>query len=115
MEITKTIQPGDMGSKDLLDKYGERLVCVRYRIDRERRQRYKTIELIVDEKPLLSSRVETMAWIKVDFGEIELRQKIKSAGAKWLVDKKVWEMSYDKAKQFKLSKRIVKRFQKKEG
>ncbi len=37
------------GTKKLLAQYGKRLVCVRYRYDEERRERYKTVELIVDE------------------------------------------------------------------
>lgn len=111
MEITKTIQPGDMGSKQLFEEYGEKLVCVRYRIDRNLKRRYKTIELIVEEKPYLSNQQQPMVWVKIGFNETELRQKIKHAGAKWLVEEKVWEMSHEIAKKMKLTKRIIKSLQ----
>ena len=111
MEIAKTIQPGDLGSKSLLEQYGETLVCVRYRIDRIRQKRYKTIELIVEEKPLASRTPPTLAWVKVGYDEVELRQRIKQAGAKWISEEKAWELSYETAK---LTKRIVKRFVKPE-
>jgi len=48
MEITKTIQPEDMGSKRLYEKYGERLICVRYRVDKYLQRRLTTV-YIVDE------------------------------------------------------------------
>ncbi len=34
MEISKTLQPGEMGTKGFLNKYGNQLVCVRYRTDK---------------------------------------------------------------------------------
>ena len=46
MEISKTLQPGDMGTKRFLNKYGDQLVCVRYRIDKQLQKRYTAIELI---------------------------------------------------------------------
>ncbi len=69
MEITKTIQPGEMGSKQLFQQYGDRLVCVRYRIDRNLKRRYKTVELIVEETPVMSSRQQSMVWLKIGFNE----------------------------------------------
>lgn len=47
MDITKTIQPGEMGSKHLHQQYGEQLVCVRYRVDRFLQKRFTTVEIIV--------------------------------------------------------------------
>jgi hypothetical protein len=46
-----TLAPGANGTKKLVERYGQRLVCVRYRYDRERRTRIKTVELIEDESP----------------------------------------------------------------
>lgn len=115
MEITKTIQPGEMGSKQLFQQYGDRLVCVRYRIDRNLRRRYKTVELIIEEKPVMSSRLQAMVWLKVSFDETELRQQIKYAGAKWVAEEKAWEMTYETAKRLKLTNRVIKRFQKEDG
>ncbi|MBA56266.1 MAG: hypothetical protein CMK89_17595 [Pseudomonadales bacterium] len=52
MEVIKTLRPGDSGTKKLTERYGDRLVCVRYRKDEAKKRRYTTIELIVDEGPV---------------------------------------------------------------
>src|SRR5713226_1277422 len=49
MEIRLTLRPGMSGTKKLLARYGERLVCVRYRYDRATGRRVKTAELIVED------------------------------------------------------------------
>jgi hypothetical protein len=112
MEITKTIQPGEMGSKQLYRQYGEQLVCVRYRNDRYQKKRITTVEIIVDEKPYISSKRTVTAWVMINFEEVELRQQVKAAGARWLPEQKVWEMDYADAKRMKLLKRIVKKVSK---
>jgi len=42
---------GSGGTRNLVKKYGAALLCVRYRYDADRRKRYKTVEVIVDEAP----------------------------------------------------------------
>ena len=42
--------PGQKGTKALQQKYGDALVCVRYRYDEKNHKQYKTVELIVSEK-----------------------------------------------------------------
>ena len=50
MNRTRLIrQPGQPGTKRLVEQYGPKLVCVRYRYDAEAGKRYKTVELIVEE------------------------------------------------------------------
>lgn len=49
MRTRLKLKPGQRGTKKLLNQYGEQLVCVRYRYDAERKKRFKTVELIVDE------------------------------------------------------------------
>ena len=44
------LKPGQKGTKQLLAQYGDRLVCVRYRYDAQRKKRFKTVELIVAER-----------------------------------------------------------------
>jgi hypothetical protein len=48
MKTRLILKPGQKGTKRLTDKYGDALVCVRYRYDAESRQRLKTVELIVE-------------------------------------------------------------------
>jgi hypothetical protein len=46
MEARLKLKPGQNGTKTLLARFGERLVCVRYRYDEERSLRFTTVELI---------------------------------------------------------------------
>ena len=46
----RTLKPGQPGTRQLYEKYGEDLVCVRYRYDKERMMCLKTVELVVDRK-----------------------------------------------------------------
>ena len=55
MDVRVTLKPGQKGTRRLATRYGDRLVCVRYRYDKVKRKRYKTIELIVDEEAWIAS------------------------------------------------------------
>lgn len=46
---TRKLAPGQNGAKKLQVQYGERLLCVRYRYDRQLCKSYKTVELIIEE------------------------------------------------------------------
>ena len=45
------LKPGQKGTRRLVDKYGESLLCVRYRYDEIRGVKLKTVVIIVEEKP----------------------------------------------------------------
>ncbi len=49
MRTRLTLHPGQDGAKQLCVQYGDRLVCVKYRYDEQKKRRYKTVELIVEE------------------------------------------------------------------
>jgi hypothetical protein len=44
------LKPGQKGTNRLLAQYGDRLICVRYRYDAQRKKRFKTVELLVAER-----------------------------------------------------------------
>jgi len=48
-EVRLHLKPGQKGTKQLLAQYGDRLICVRYRYDVQRKKRLKTVELLVAE------------------------------------------------------------------
>lgn len=48
METRVTVRPGDKGTKKLVQEFGQKLLCVRYRYDPVRRMRHKTVELVVE-------------------------------------------------------------------
>ena len=51
MEIRLTLRPGMPGTKRLVARFGERLVCVRYLYDEARARRLKTVKLVIEEAP----------------------------------------------------------------
>ena len=85
MRTRLILKPGQRGTETLGAKYGDRLLCV-YRCDEKRRKWVKTVELIVDEVDWHPGgrRVswKTVAEVRVDWQELELRQKVKSAGGR---------------------------------
>ena len=110
MEVKATIKPGLNGTKKYLQKYGDQLVCVRYRYDKKRNKRQTTIELIVDEQdwmPGINIRPDQVVPIKVDFGETNLRETVKTAGAYWDKTQKAWLLSLKKVYELGLEKRII--------
>ena len=50
------LKPGQKGTKAVVEKYGDALVCVRYRYDEASRIRTKTVELIEEQKELPAPR-----------------------------------------------------------
>ncbi|MES9898223.1 MAG: hypothetical protein ABW148_04265 [Sedimenticola sp.] len=96
MDIRTTPTPGQYGTKQLLKEYGYQLVGVRYRYDKKRSKRYKTIKLIVDEQEWnsgVSIPMDRRVHVGVEYGETELRQKVKFAGGFWVVEKTAWVFS----------------------
>jgi hypothetical protein len=110
MRAKKKLKPGQDGTKSLLDKYGERLICVRYRYDEERGIRHKTIELIVESTPWKPQNPEipsdTIVGVKVGLHEVELQTVVRQAGGKWNRDLQLLELRYDKVVALDLISRI---------
>ena len=111
MRTSTTVQPGQRGAKKFVAQYGDRLVCVRYRYDEQRKKRFKTIALIVEEWvwiPLPPQKArESLVLVRVALPEREIRRQVKGAGGIWKPDKQAWEVRYDHAVALGLAKRIV--------
>lgn len=108
MQTRLTLKPGQRGTKRLVTEYGKRLVCVRYRYDAQARKRYKTIELIVDERAWTPRyRPETVVEVRVKFEEVELRRQVRQAGGEWNREKKVWRLRHAQVAALGLTDRIV--------
>ncbi|MBI1880120.1 MAG: hypothetical protein HYR94_18185 [Chloroflexi bacterium] len=106
MRTRLTLWPGQKGTKRLLTKYGERLVCVRYRYDVGRRRRYKTVELIEEEAVWLPDPGEVVQ-VRVEWGEADLARQVKQAGGVWKSQEKVWELPLGEVMALGLEDRIV--------
>ena len=111
MSVRLTLKPGQRGTKQLVEEYGDRLVCVRYRYDRERRKRYKTVELIVEEVDWLEEGTPAnalMMGVLVAREETELREQVKAEGGRWNPERQVWELRYDRVRRLGLEGRLVR-------
>jgi len=110
MDVKANLSPGSNGTKTLLREYGDQLVCVRYRYDKKRHKRFKTVELIIEEKdwfPGTISYPEKRVFVRIGYGEAELRELIKRNGGYWNPNKKAWHLSYRKIVELGLEKRLL--------
>jgi len=79
METRLTRRPGQAGTRKYVERYGERLVCVRYLYDPENGRRHKTFELIVETVPWQPGarrarrRDEEMVAVRIGYEEADLR------------------------------------------
>ena len=105
------LKPGQKGTKQWLAQYGDRLVCVRYRDDAQRKKRFKTVELMVAEcdwaPPVPRLTADTMVGVRIGFAEVETRDRVKQVGGKWNRRRKVWDMRDDQVVALTLEARIV--------
>lgn len=117
MRTTTTLRPGQKGTKRLMEKYGERLVCVRYRVDRNTGKRYTTIELIEQENETASQAADDRLnqhqhktqrlGLRIEYWETDLREKVKQAGGMWRPRQKLWELPYSDVVSMGLESRVV--------
>ena len=105
------MRAGQPGTKRMMEIYGDKLVCIRYRYDGEKKVKYKTVEIVIDsgfwEPKTKGENEERRIELKINYNEIELRAQVKEAGGIWKNEKKVWEIGYKKAKNLGLEDRIV--------
>lgn len=97
MKANTHLKPGQKGTKRLLEQYGDKLLCVRYRYDEKRQMRIKTVELIVSETPCtppLPYSDHDMVNVIVPYTNTELRNKLKAAGGRWNPNKKIWQVIF---------------------
>ena len=108
---SKTIQSGQPGTKKWIQQFGEKLVCVRYKYDYQRKRKLKTIELIVEEEPwdLNKARIPAnkLVGVKVEYGEVQTGRLVKAAGGRWNRQRKLWELPFREAMALGLENRIV--------
>jgi len=105
------LSPGHRGAKQLLARYGDQLICVRYQYDEQLQKRFKTVELIVEEcdgMPQATSKAgDRRVSIRVAVSELDLRAQVKRGGGIWQRDRQVWDLRYDQVVALGLEGRIV--------
>lgn len=115
METRLTLRPGQNGTRKHVERFGKRLVCVRYRYDEADSRRYTTVELIVAEaewkprtrKPRASRSPEDMVYVRIGYAEAELRGKMKALGAIWRPKLTLWELPWGVARGLGLEDRVA--------
>jgi hypothetical protein len=110
MHTQMTLQPGQKGTKKLLARYGEQLVCVRYRYDAARQRHLKTAEWIVEETPWHPARGVSkgaeVVGVRVDVQEESLLRQVNQSGGRWNPTRRVWELRCDQTLKLGLKDRI---------
>jgi len=103
------LKPGQNGTKRLVEQYGDKLLCVRYRFDETRGMKVKTVELIVDERPLTRPRFrdDELVPVRVGYGEAALREQLRSLRARWDGERKLWYVRYGRIRGTALEERLA--------
>jgi len=97
MKTHTHLKPGQKGTRRLVEQYGDKLLCVRYRYDEKRQVRMKTAEIIVEErpcKPPLRYCDTDIVSIMVPFSDIALRERLRAARGRWNPEEKLWRVRF---------------------
>lgn len=93
MKTRLILKPGQRGTKGLLEKYGDSLLCVRFRYDSELGQRLKTVELIVERTdwtpPPLRYPLDALVPLRIEAADMRNRSLAKTADGKWNSEKQL--------------------------
>lgn len=104
----KKFAPNARGAKGLTAEYGDKLVCVRHRLDVTGTKRITTVELVVSEKAIARKPGPTVD-VSVRAHEKELQSRLKAAGARWHNTEGIWSIRRSTAMALGLKARIVPR------
>ncbi len=114
MRTLKTLKPDQKGTKDLLTRYGQHLLLVRYRYDEDARERVKTVELVVErrsdsadvrrtESQRSASRARAArkrrVALRIGWQKRDLQRRLRTAGGRWDSVKRVWIVGRDVAER----------------
>jgi hypothetical protein len=108
MRVTKTLRPQQAGTLKLARRYGDALLCVRYREDAGGQRRCTTVELIIDEGPVQRRlHQRSIVEVRLPWGDdhSELRARALKLGAWWDESSRAWQMSLRAAKALGLQHR----------
>jgi hypothetical protein len=95
MKAHTHLKPGQKGTKRLVERFGDSLLCVRYRYDEIRGIRLKTAEIIIEERPGRGAprlRDTDIVLVQVPFTKQALRERLKAVGGRWDAEEKLWRV-----------------------
>jgi hypothetical protein len=111
MRTLLTRKAGAPGTKRLQREHGEDLVCVRYRYDTARRERLKTVELIVERvpwTPRAHDDGEEPVHVRLNEDEHLLRRELLLHRARWDEATDTWQTKRSVATALGLTRRILR-------
>ncbi len=109
MQVTKKLGPGQPGTKKLAQRFGDQLLCVRYRQDIEAGRRCTTVELVVDEGPMpIDKRTPPFVHIRVGYNELALQQAIRQQGGTWDKQLRLWHVRQEAVQLLQLHARVLR-------
>jgi hypothetical protein len=102
------LKAGRPGTKRLVEKYGDSLVCVRFKYDEAAQQRLKTVELIVERTKWTPPHYadDALVPVKIGYSEKQLMEAAKAAKGRWNPEARLWFIRYGKIKGTPLEKHI---------
>jgi len=107
--VVKRMSATQPGALKLARRFGDALVCVRYRHDPMSLHRYTTVELVVDEAPVAKrADLDKIVFVQLGYNETAYRQQALAHGARWDARRCLWSMPRRTAKKLRLVARIVK-------
>ncbi|GAK59860.1 hypothetical protein U27_06846 [Candidatus Vecturithrix granuli] len=109
--VNRVLVPKQKGTKKFLRRYGEWLVCIRYRDDVEGQRKITTVEIVVEKRPWdpVPQRIlgETCLPLRVEYGEVEIGKAVRAGGGEWYPQQKVWKLACKEIVALGLTDRIV--------
>jgi len=104
--VVKRLAATQPGAIKLARRFGNALVCVRYRHDPDGRHRYTTVELVVEKVAIVRRTIQVVA-VRLGPDETKLHAQSRAHGARWDGKARLWYMSRGAAKKLGLLNRIV--------
>ncbi|MDO9095540.1 MAG: hypothetical protein Q7U99_23230 [Rubrivivax sp.] len=105
--VGKTMQVDTPGAVRLTRKYGDALVCVRYRISPDGSERITTVELEVD-RVAVQHKANPLVAVKIYASETGLITLARAKGARYNGKTRLWRMHQNDAHALSLGARIAR-------
>lgn len=110
--VVKRLKPNQRGALKLARRYGDALVCVRYRHSADGKLRFTTVELVVDHAPMAPkrrSRPDPLVLVRLPWLDQRRIDLLTARGATWDDHRCLWSMPESVAALLGLRARIVQR------
>jgi hypothetical protein len=107
LRVSKKLAPTQPGAIKLARRFGDALLCVRYRRSANGSHRYTTVELIVECVPVNKPGADGIVGVRIGYEESQLRALAREHGATWDRAARLWRMPLRAAKRLGWTDRVV--------